>query len=76
MRRTSGVRQFAGVVRGRDAFNVYECEDPRLYVFRLLTPEGYETEIEIPVRKRDLKTHIYRSLKHYGYWEARYDDAC
>lgn len=58
-------KQYVATVAGRHGrFNVYETGDPRFYLFRLLLPGEamVESEVAVPVRKRDLRPEVRRLL--------------
>lgn len=56
-------KQYVATITARlGSFNVYETGDQRYYLFRLLRPDGTETEVSFPVRKRDLRPEVGRML--------------
>lgn len=65
MDRRMMVKQYVAVVRGRWCkFMVFQTGDPRFYLFCPLSPEGYLSDFQIPVRKTELRREIASMLNH------------
>lgn len=65
-----GVKQYVTIIqnpRTGTKFMVFETGNPKYYLFQQLDPQGFATQLQIPVLKTELKPEYRKALKHgYG----------